>query len=171
MHEQERGLERRLDKLNALKKELLSRLVTLQYTEREQRETEAMLDGELTDLARKQEDLRERQREIQHQKSVRATELAQREAALAAARKKLQDKEVEQQKITQRLRQQTLELEDRVRGLELQLSTRLRLVEDLERDALREEMRIRDDELQAANDLRVEIDRRQMMLGSHRLGK
>ena len=171
MHEQERGLERRLDKLNALKKELLSRLVTLQYTEREQRETEAMLDGELTDLARKQEDLRERQREIQHQKSVRATELAQREAALAAARKKLQDKEVEQQKITQRLRQQTLELEDRVRGLELQLSTRLRLVEDLERDALREEMRIRDDELQAANDLRVEIDRRQMMLGPHRLGK
>ena len=161
---QEALMERRVDKLNMLKKELLQRLVMLEYMAKEQRDAEHLLDADLATILGQQDDARERQRAQGHQGGVQATEQAQREAALAAGRKKLLDKEADMQKATGRMRQQQLEQADRVRGLEQTLAAKLRFVEDLERDAGRDELRLRDVELQAAADLRAEIERRQAFL-------
>ncbi len=159
-------MERRVEKLNSLKKELLQRLVMLQGMEVTQRDAEQRLDGEMADLLKQHESIRERQREGQHQRGLAATEQAQREAALAAGRAKLLDRAGDMQRAAGRMRQQQQEQAERVQGLELLRVARQRLVEDLERDAARDEGRLRDIELQAAADLRAEIERRQAGLAA-----
>jgi colicin import membrane protein len=161
---QERAMEARVLRLNAAKKELLQRLAMLQAMDGAQREAEQALDQDLTEVQRSHDAAKDRMREQQHRMSSHAAEQAQREAALQAARKKFGDKEAEYHRAAGRLRQQLLEQEDRVRSLEAAVAQRHRAAEDAERDAAREEMRLRDDELQALSDLRAEMERRQAML-------
>ena len=102
---------------------------------------------------------RQRLREISHQKQLLENDQAERQAKLNLSRKKLGDRETEQSKAIQRLKQQLNDQEDRVRGLELQLTSRVRAADDLERDVHRQMQLQRDQELAAIEELRADIQR------------
>jgi chromosome segregation ATPase len=163
---EEHDIDRRLAKAEDRKRDLLATLSSLQFREADLHTREEALEARETALKAKQDEVRQRERIASSQQGSVKSELAQREAQLAATQKKIRDKMNDDQRISMRFRQQLTEHESRIRGQEMQLNVRIRSIEDLERQILRDEMRQRDDEAHAIEELRRDIDHRRTVLTS-----
>ena len=163
---EEHDIDRRLAKAEDRKRDLLATLSTIQFRETELHTREEALEARENALKIKQDEVRQRERIASSQQGSVKSELAQREAQLAASQKKIRDKMNDEQRISLRLRQQLTEHESRIRAQEMQLNVRIRSLEDLERQILRDEMRQRDDEAHAIEELRRDIDHRRTVLSS-----
>ena len=163
---EEHEIDRRLARADDRKRDLLAKLSALQFRESEIHSREEAMEAREAAIKIKQDEIRQQERAASSQQGSVKSELAQREAQLVAAQKKAREKMNEDQRVAARLRQQLTEHESRIRSQELQLNARVRSLEDLERQILRDEMRQRDDEAHAIEELRRDIDRRRSLLSA-----
>eukprot|EP00758_Cryptobia_borreli_P006008 Tbor_TRINITY_DN5047_c0_g1::TRINITY_DN5047_c0_g1_i1::g.14044::m.14044 len=155
---EEINVDRRLAKAEERKMELLAKLSLLQFRETDIKKREEVLDMKETSLKQKEETIRHSQRDISQQQSCIKTEIAQRNAQFVAAQKKAQDKVNEEVKLSSRLKQQNSDAEKRIMNLEMQINIKIRALDDLDREVMRDEMRQRDEEMQAIDHLRRDIE-------------
>jgi chromosome segregation ATPase len=158
-------LDKQLSEAESKKRMLLTTLKQLSYDEEDLKEREARVAEEEGELRSRHEEIRARQRELTHQQHLLDQDIADREAKLLIAKKKAAEKAQENQKVVQRLRQQHIEAEDRLRSLEMQLQSRCRVVDDLEREVQQSYSRQRDAEIAAIEELKADIERRKALLG------
>lgn len=159
LREEEAKVDRRLAAAEDAKRELLSTMIALQYREAELKDRSDMLDEEEAAARQHVDDAKQRIREINHQRELLEHDQVERQSKLSLSQKKVADRQAEQSKVIQRLKQQLNEQEDRVRSLEMQYMSRVRAVDDLEREVHRQTQLQRDAELAAIEDLRADIQR------------
>eukprot|EP00744_Colponema_vietnamica_P023161 GILI01033452.1.p1 GENE.GILI01033452.1~~GILI01033452.1.p1 ORF type:complete len:262 (-),score=33.05 GILI01033452.1:45-830(-) len=164
MASEEAEVDRRLHRATDRKRDLMSQLKSIQIREDELKNRETFADGKENLVKQRAEEVRVRQRDAQNQLATVKAEVSQREVLLVTTIKKCNDKTVEQQRALHRMRQQVADTETRVRTLEMQLNVRARAVDDLERETMRSEMELREDELHVIENLRRQIDDRKSAL-------
>lgn len=163
--QQEKLIDVRLSKAEEAKRELLGKLIALQYREQELKNRSQQLDEEEAAARSRQDEYRSRQREIAHQAQQLEHDLNERQAKLTNSKRRFADRQAEQSKVVQKLKQQLNEQEDKVRSVELQFSSRQRAVDDMERDLATQLLLQRDLEMSAIEELRNDIQRARTTFG------
>lgn len=161
---QEADVDRRLQRAADRKRDLLAQLKTVQMREEDLKNREAVADAKESSIKIKSEEVRVRHRDAQNQLATVKAEVSQREVLFTASLKKQNDKAAEQQRSLNRMRQQVADAEGRVRAMEMQINVRSRAIDDLERETMRSEMELREDELRTIEDLRRQVEDRKAAL-------
>lgn len=169
MAAEEAEVDRRLQRAADRKRDLLAQLKAIQLREEDLTSREAAAAAKEEALRRQSEDVRVRQRDSLAQLATVKAEVSQREVLFVAALKKQSDRAADNDRALQRLRQQAADMEGRVRALDMQLGVRARAIDDMERDTMRAEMTLRDEELHTIEGLRRDIENRRAALATREL--
>jgi len=154
-------VDQRLDRANERKRSLLVKLSALQVREAALQDEEQVLLKLAKELDEQEKQLHERQREVQFQRGAVASDVAQREVTLHAARRKFEEKFTEDQRQLARQRNQVAAIEERNRELESALQAKRGRNEDTLRELSRMEYSLRDEELSFIATIRREIELRE----------